>query len=201
MSERRLIEDIVAAGMRSSSVNVSSTVRALSQRKASEFSRDLADSTGGTSLNHALQEAETATKHKLPITPNTAKTECGQRSNNSLSPITPSSSSIFPSTELINQIHVSHLDEIESKYLDPSLAIGYYFRTREEFNKFCAQINESNKTKLAQGITPLFHIENAPPVEYQQTQSNNGDGDVDVDSGLALDRPGSPDDDDDYVFV
>ncbi|CAE7578876.1 unnamed protein product, partial [Symbiodinium microadriaticum] len=98
----------------------------------------------------------------------------------------------FPSDEHMGQMH-QELDELVFSQLDPSLALGFYFRNREEFLAFCNDITASNEQKVAAGITPLFSIQYSPP----DTEFLKGD----MFSGGSDDEDGERDPEDEYVFV
>ena len=98
----------------------------------------------------------------------------------------------FPSAVFLNQLHVDNFNEIDVKALDPSLAIGFYFRTREEFTEFIEQTKKEIAIKASKGITPLFHIEHSPPAEYGVSDDDEDD---------TIDHKNGDCDDDDYVFI
>lgn len=102
----------------------------------------------------------------------TTNTDTNNRTTNNIT----NNNNTFPSLNLLNQLHVDKFEEVDVKSLDPSLALGFYFRTRFEFHEFVHRVKTENEIKLKQGITPLFHIENNPPADYQDFQkyvSNN----------------------------
>lgn len=95
-------------------------------------------------------------------------------------------------------MHQSKLEELSFTQLDPSLAIGFYFRNRDEFGSFCSErksydekmmkkINQEDGTKSI-GYTPLFTVQYAAAdLEYF------GSGQSDGEEGTDLE--------DEYVFV
>jgi hypothetical protein len=100
-------------------------------------------------------------------------------------------------------MHQSSLEELSFRNLDPSLAIGFYFRTRDEFGSFCHQrklyeegMVARNKDKdishsFSQGTpyAPLFTIQYAAAdLEYY----GNGQSDSEMMNS---------DIEDEYVFV
>jgi hypothetical protein len=86
------------------------------------------------------------------------------------------------------------LEELPFTQLDPSLALGFYFRIREEFTAFCNDIKATNEQKQSAGITPLFSVQYAPP----DTEFLGGD----MFSGGSDDEDGeNGDPEDEYVFV
>ena len=105
-------------------------------------------------------------------------------------------------------MHQSTLEELSFRNLDPSLAIGFYFRSRDEFGSFCHQRklyeekmmarNKGNHCKdgnlnssasLETPYAPLFTIQYAPAdLEYY----GNGQSDSEMMNS---------DIEDEYVFV
>jgi len=101
----------------------------------------------------------------------------------------------FPTDEFCNQIHSERIDEVDFKYLDPSLTLGYYFRTRDEFHAFCTDLQLANQEKVARNERPLFTIDFAPPPELSGGGIPYGyDDDLDLNGE-------NNDDDDEYVFI
>lgn len=47
--------------------------------------------------------------------------------------------------------------------LDPSLAIGFYFHDRQEFNDFCIQSRLKSDRLKQQKLSPLYQIEHTAP--------------------------------------
>lgn len=45
----------------------------------------------------------------------------------------------FPDREVLSQVHVDEFEELDASQLDPSLALAFYFRDRDEFEEFCAE--------------------------------------------------------------
>ena len=85
------------------------------------------------------------------------------------------------------------LDELAFSQLDPSLALGFYFRTRDEFLTFCNDTTTSNEQKAAAGITPLFSVQYSPPdTEFLGR---------DMFSGGSDNEEGEGEPEDEYVFV
>jgi hypothetical protein len=64
---------------------------------------------------------------------------------------------------LISQVHVNALEELDFSRLDPSLCVGFYFKTREEFEAFTVQCRNENAAKLKAGKTPIVYVEHAAP--------------------------------------
>lgn len=118
----------------------------------------------------------------------------------------------FPPLSYINQLHVDRFEEIDVRALDPSLALGFYFRTRQEFEEFCSVTQSECEWKRSQGITPLYSIEHSPPAEYTAFQNkymsgDGGDGTLAEDEDemygddKATNNGNDNDDDDEYVFI
>lgn len=97
----------------------------------------------------------------------------------------------FPTDEYCNQLHSERIDEVDFKSLDPSLTLGYYFRTRDEFDQFYADLHMVNQSKLARKERPLFTIDIAPPPRPGLVYDDNND---DEDKSVSKD-------DDEYVFI
>jgi hypothetical protein len=74
----------------------------------------------------------------------------------------------FPSSELVSQVHVSELDSLNASRLDPSLALAFYFKEKEEFDLFCEETRINVERKKMAGITPLFYVQHAAPREYHE---------------------------------
>ena len=100
---------------------------------------------------------------------------------------------MFPTDEFCNQIHSERIDEVDFKSLDPSLTLGYYFRTRDEFDGFCTDLKLVNQEKVARKERPLFTIDFAPPPGLPYG--------CDDDLDLSLNGDTNDDDDDEYVFI
>lgn len=94
-------------------------------------------------------------------------------------------------------MHQSSLEELSFSQLDPSLAIGFYFRNRDEFGSFCNErrgYNERMAARASQDTskthrhTPLFTVQYAAAdLEYF------GGGQSEGEEGSDLE--------DEYVFV
>lgn len=84
------------------------------------------------------------------------------------------------------------LEELPFAQLDPSLALGFYFRNREEFSAFCNDIKVTNEQKQAAGIVPLFSVQYAPPNTDFLGEDMFGGSD---------NEGGQSDPEDEYVFI
>lgn len=105
----------------------------------------------------------------------------------------------FVTDEYINQIHVKDFVSLDISQLDPSLAIGFYFSDREDFEQFYEEVKLANELKIVAGRTPLFTVGNSPPSFLDEDLWNidrastiNGKGSADLDDGK---------DEDEYVFL
>lgn len=111
----------------------------------------------------------------------------------------------FPPMNLINQIHVERLEEVDVSALDPSLALGLYFRTREEFDEFSRETMKHNEWKRSQGITPLYSIEHSPPMEYTECHHqymNDEENELqDNEDDMCGNDNRNDNDEDEYVFI
>lgn len=130
-------------------------------------------------------------------------------------PIRPVNNDPFPTLEHFNQVHVSAFEELDVAQLDPSLALGFYFRSREEFSSFCDQMKATAREKAAVGKNPLFVIEFAPPsyddvdnrcMEDEEDDGCGGNtvskkGEVKLGGGIAATAPSENDDEDDFVLI
>lgn len=94
-------------------------------------------------------------------------------------------------------MHQSVLEELPFTHLDPSLAIGFYFRNRDEFGSFCSErrgYNEKMASRVSQDgsksilHTPLFTVQYAP-------------ADLEYFGGVQSDGEEASDLEDEYVFV
>jgi hypothetical protein len=109
------------------------------------------------------------------------------------------SAQIASFTKLMNQFHIDKLDEIDLKSLDPSLSLGFYFRTRDEFESFVSQHKSKCQALKAAGKSPLFHIENMPSTQHHD---NSKYSNYDENDGLdEEDLKQVNEEDDDYIFV
>lgn len=82
-----------------------------------------------------------------------------------------SDASTFPTAEYLSQVHVSEFVTLDMSRLDSSLAIGFYFPARAEFEKFCEETKIYSARKLKEGKYPLFSVQNAAPAfMYSDTQ-------------------------------
>lgn len=117
----------------------------------------------------------------------------------------------FPSKDLISQVHVDDLDSLDSSRLDPSLALAFYFRDREEFQRFCEETRaaetERKKTN-AKTVSPLYTVQHAPPQYDDIAMFDDGqrgeDEDEDDESlsvGAGAPKNSEGDSDDEYVLV
>lgn len=79
----------------------------------------------------------------------------------------------FPSDALVEQLHVSRFVTLPVSQLDPSLAIGFLFATREEFDKFVSQVRHRVTERLQRGLSVLFQIEYKPPDYYYDDEDDN----------------------------
>lgn len=91
------------------------------------------------------------------------------------------------------QVHVTDFDTLDFARLDPSVALGFYFRDRGDFQHFCDEAKAKAARKRAAGIAPLFDVEYAPP-------SYVAAPDWAVDEGDSLGDL-NDDGDDEYVLV
>jgi hypothetical protein len=85
-----------------------------------------------------------------------------------------SSSAPFPSDEMISQVHVPNLEELDLSHLDPSLCVGFYFKTKEEFDSFTVQCRKDNAAKLKAGKTPIVYVEYAAPSYISACDESDG---------------------------
>jgi len=113
----------------------------------------------------------------------------------------------IPTTTSINfppvtpQLHTEDLRETRFEDMDPSLAIAYFFRDRDDFAAFCLQHTRSSPSggrgAAASGATgearrvSLFSVENSPP-----SMAGMADDDDTDDDGRA-----EGDIEDEYVFI
>jgi hypothetical protein len=94
-------------------------------------------------------------------------------------------------------MHQSSLEPLSFRNLDPSLAIGFYFRTRDEFGAFCHQRRLHEESMMSRKrskdddstpYAPLFTVQYAAAdLEYY----GNGQSDSEMNSDI----------EDEYVFV
>lgn len=128
-------------------------------------------------------------------------------------------SSLFPSDDFIRQVHVKDFVSLDFKSLDPSLAVGFYFQNRAEFNDFCNETRSRNDAKRASKQTPLYQVEMMKPAYLEAPEDSAdkmaGSGDAEFTStrsgaagvlGIAsddfFDEQKDPDEkDDEYVFL
>ena len=69
----------------------------------------------------------------------------------------------FPTAEHIAQVHVNTLDTLPLNLLDPSVAIGFYFENRKDFDSFSVLISDRNKRNREVDRAVLFDVKHAPP--------------------------------------
>lgn len=62
----------------------------------------------------------------------------------------------FPSDKLLKEIHVENLQEMDFSQLDPSVAIAFYFRDRDEFDSFCK--DKAEHTEVLEKHGPSGHF-------------------------------------------
>lgn len=88
-------------------------------------------------------------------------------------------SSTYPTADYLHQVHVSEFVTLDIHRLDPSLAIGFYFANRAEFDAFCEDTKIQVARKLREGKYPLYTVQDlAPTFMY----SGEGEGEVDRES-------------------
>jgi hypothetical protein len=120
----------------------------------------------------------------------------------------------FPSKELVSQVHVDELDSLDSSRLDPSLALAFYFRDREEFQRFCDETRATEaerKKTTAKSVSPLYSVQYAPPQYDEGAMFDDGQRGDDDDESLISGAGASASvgagsnteggDDDEYVLV
>ncbi len=74
-----------------------------------------------------------------------------------------SSSNDFPPEDLLHQIHVKDFVTLDLRYLDPSMAICFYFATREEFENFSDERRRRLASRQDKTTAVLYQIEHSPP--------------------------------------
>mmetsp|Transcript_35472 Transcript_35472/g.76485 ORF Transcript_35472/g.76485 Transcript_35472/m.76485 type:complete len:282 (+) Transcript_35472:205-1050(+) len=75
----------------------------------------------------------------------------------------PTPSRDFPSAEYVQQVHVPEFVSLELRRLDPSLALGFYFPDRPQFDAFCEETRLTVAAKLERGAHPLYSVQAQPP--------------------------------------
>ncbi|OYX26129.1 MAG: hypothetical protein B7Z06_06210 [Flavobacteriales bacterium 32-35-8] len=75
----------------------------------------------------------------------------------------PTITDTFPTAEYLHQVHVSEFVTLDIHRLDPSLAIGFYFPNRAEFDAFCEETKLSAARKLKEGKHPLYTVQDLAP--------------------------------------
>jgi len=74
----------------------------------------------------------------------------------------------FPSREFIDQIHTTQFTAVDVDRLDPSMAIGFYFRSKRDFDVFCEETKRTEAAKLELDLSPLYTVrEKAPSFLYE----------------------------------
>jgi hypothetical protein len=81
----------------------------------------------------------------------------------------------FPKDEYLNQIHVSDFERMDITRLDPSLAIGLYFRDQQEYQQWYDSVAEANVFKNSIGRVPLFHVAKLAPSYHSCSYSGVSD--------------------------
>jgi hypothetical protein len=82
----------------------------------------------------------------------------------------------FPSAEFLAQVHVKELVPLDLARLDPSLALGFYFPTRCEFEAFCEETRAAALSKQRAGRTPLYAVQpRAPSYMYSSEELDEDD--------------------------
>mmetsp|Transcript_3200 Transcript_3200/g.3473 ORF Transcript_3200/g.3473 Transcript_3200/m.3473 type:complete len:553 (-) Transcript_3200:211-1869(-) len=84
--------------------------------------------------------------------------------------------STFPTDDYIHQIHVKDFVTLDFKQLDPSLAIGFYFQNRQEFNDFCLSTRAHNDRLRQMKLSPLYSVEHTAPAYLFDEEIMNGMG-------------------------
>lgn len=83
----------------------------------------------------------------------------------------------FPTAEYLSQVHVPEFVTLDFSRLDPSMAVGFYFPDRAEFERFCEENRVLTARKVKEGKTPLFTVQNAAPAYmYSDAQEYGGSG-------------------------
>ena len=83
---------------------------------------------------------------------------------------------------------MSELQSLDLSLLDPSVALAFYFRNREEFQEYCEAARVSVEEKKRTGRRYLFSVQQSKP-SYEQA----GEGDWGQSDGSG--------DDEEYVFL
>jgi len=92
-----------------------------------------------------------------------------------------------PSAELLNRTHSTDVELLPIDDVDPSLAMGFYFRSRKAFYDWADPKMRSRSSATA---TRIFSVESCSPV-YSATRGEEAEEDADRESA----------DSDDFVFV
>ena len=102
---------------------------------------------------------------------------------------------VFPEESLLQQLHSeNNLTEMSINKLDPSLAIGFYFRDRQEFDAFCESVACGGRSPKGEESAPLFNMQHVRAT-YAAGNFDDMDGD-----GSEFDKT-EDDLDDEYVLV
>lgn len=76
------------------------------------------------------------------------------------------SSCKFPPEPLVDQLHVSRFVTLPVSQLDPSLALGFCFLNRNDFDSFVSMVRFRVAQRIQRGQEVLFQVEHAPPAYY-----------------------------------
>lgn len=99
----------------------------------------------------------------------------------------------FPPREFVDQIHTTQFTAVDVDRLDPSMAIGFYFRSKREFDVFCEQTTRIEAAKLELDLPPLYTVrDRAPSFLYESNIGANSDEHLRT-SAAAM-KPSSSDD-------
>jgi len=80
----------------------------------------------------------------------------------------------FPPREFVDQIHTAQFTAVDVDRLDPSMAIGFYFRSKRDFDVFCEETTHIEAAKLEIDLPPLYTVrDRAPSFLYESNIGEN----------------------------
>ena len=106
----------------------------------------------------------------------------------------------------LRSVQTTTQETIDLKRVDPSLAVGFYCRDREEFDELCRELEDWKKAKENRGLPELFVVADTVP-DYSATVSSAMDEMLAMSEGAAesMTKPstirGGGDEDDDFVLL
>lgn len=97
----------------------------------------------------------------------------------------------FPPREFVDQIHTTQFTAVDVDRLDPSMAIGFYFRSKRDFDVFCEETKRIEATKLELDLPPLYTVRDRAPSFLYESNIGENSKDEHLRTAAAATKPSS----------